>query len=281
MDDDRRRKSRGKCHRRKNRGAVVLCCLPFRDSMELSLINIRILDEYLHSDEFSLGRARTLENTERFGMSRKLGIDWKNTNDVTTRLGYACKYFPFVVSVEKKKEKQIFLLRACRRIVNAKKHLSYLPSGISFHRGDPSNFPEGSFASSQRIIAVSTAHHRHPGGQQEARKASLARLRRFAVRRSPYWRRANFPPIGDRACEAWVRIAPNSWARCPTMEPPHPRMSRAHEQLKYRSNSRSRTLVPVASIVLPDRSLDSFAFLASCCERFIVIIADNDSSMDR
>lgn len=60
MDDDRRRKSRGKCHRRKNRGAVVLCCLPFRDSMELSLINIRILDEYLHSDEFSLGRARTL-----------------------------------------------------------------------------------------------------------------------------------------------------------------------------------------------------------------------------
>lgn len=115
----------------------VLCCLPFRDSMELSLINIRILDEYLHSDEFSLGRARTLENTERFGISRKLGIDWKNTNDVTTRLGYACKYFPFVVSVEKKKEKQIFLLRACRRIVNAKKHLSYLPSGISFHRGDP------------------------------------------------------------------------------------------------------------------------------------------------
>lgn len=113
----------------------------------------------------------------------------------------------------------------------------------------PSNFPEGSLSSSQRIIAVSTAHHRHPGGQQEARKASLARLRRFAVRRSPYWRRSIFLPIGDRACEAWVRIAPNSCARCPTTEPPHPRMSRAHEQLKYRSNSRSRTLVPVASIV--------------------------------
>lgn len=250
--------------------------------MELSLINIRILDEYLHSDEFSLGRARTLENTERFGMLSKAWNrleKYERRNDAIIRLGYACKYFPFVVSVEKKKRKANLpspSLSSNRK----RKETPFVPSKwhiLSSRR----SFPEGSFASSQRIIAVSTAHHRHPGGQQEARKASLARLRRFAVRRSPYWRRANFPPIGDRACEAWVRIAPNRWARCPTMEPPHPRMSRAHEQLKYRSNSRSRTLVPVALIVLPDRSLDSFAFLASYCERFIVIIADNDSSMDR
>lgn len=121
----------------KTEGRLFFVVFPFAIR---SLINIRILDEYLHSDEFSLGRARTLENTERFGMLSKAWNrleKYERHNDAIIRLGYACKYFPFVVSVEKKKEKQIFLLRACRRIVNAKKHLSYLPSGISFHRGDP------------------------------------------------------------------------------------------------------------------------------------------------
>lgn len=49
---------------RKNRGAVVLCASspPRRDSMELSLINTRMLDEY--SVQFSLGRVRIWNNLE-------------------------------------------------------------------------------------------------------------------------------------------------------------------------------------------------------------------------
>ena len=118
---------------------------------------------------------------------------------------------------------------------------------ISFHRGDPfqkvHSGPRSASSRCQRRIIGTLA-----GSRRREKRRWLA-LRRFAVRRSPYWGRSNFSPIGGRACEAWVRVAANSCARCPTVGPPHPRMSRAHEQLKYRTNSRSRTLVPVASIL--------------------------------
>lgn len=73
---------------RKNRGAVVLCASPpprRRDSMELSLINTRMLDEY----------------SVQFSLEFESGIiwkAWKNMNDVIDdpQLGYN---FPFVLSV--------------------------------------------------------------------------------------------------------------------------------------------------------------------------------------
>lgn len=155
---------------------------------------------------------------------------------------------------KKKRNKSSFRSHRLSSATPILSFLSFLPSGISFHR----SLPEGSLSSSRRIIAVSTAHHRRPGGKQEARKAS---------RRSPYWGRSISPPIGDRACEAWVRVAANSRGPCPTTGPPHPRVSRAHEQLQYRSNSRPRTLVPVASLVPSLR--DSTLFII-----IIIIIAD-------
>ena len=198
-------------------------------------------------------------------------------NDVIDdpQLGYN---FPFVLSVNlstnlsivwKKKERNVssFSSSNCKRKETPSSFVSFLlPSGmISFHRGDPfqkvHSGPRSASSRCQRRIIGTLA-----GSRRREKRRWLA-LRRFAVRRSPYWGRSNFSPIGGRACEAWVRVAANSCARCPTVGPPHPRMSRAHEQLKYRTNSRSRTLVPVASILpsfLPfflasDRSLVPFA----------------------
>lgn len=101
------------------------------------------------------------DELERFGISRKLGIDWKNTNDVTTRLGYACKYFPFDVSVEKKKRKAN--LPSLSLSSNRKrKETPFVPSKwhiLSSRR---------SFQLSRRFIRVLAAHHRGVNGASSA-----------------------------------------------------------------------------------------------------------------
>ena len=83
---------------------------------------------------------------------------------------------------------------------------------ISFHRGDPfqkvHSGPRSASSRCQRRIIGTLA-----GSRRREKRRWLA-LRRFAVRRSPYWGRSNFSPIGGRACEAWVRVAANSCARC-------------------------------------------------------------------
>lgn len=42
--------------------------------------------------------------------------------------------------------------------------------------------------------------------------------------------RSSIPPIGTYQTLAWVPTAPNNPGTCPTNQPPHPRVSRAHKQ---------------------------------------------------
>ena len=55
--------------------------------------------------------------------------------------------------------------------------------------------------------------------------------------------RSSISPIGIYRTLAWVPTAPNNPGTCPTNQPPHPRVSRAHKQHHSWWTSRARILV--------------------------------------